>query len=286
METAKLVNTARHYFMITVSITVMAAGVYFFKFPNNFCFGGVTGMATAVAAVTPISASLFTAVVNTALLAAGLLFIGKDFAFQTTYASLLLSLELMALEKAYPMSAPLSGEPVLDLIFAIALPAIASALLFYLGASSGGTDILAMILRKHTGVKDIGLALLLIDLIMVVAACFVFDVETALYSFVGLTMKSLVIDNVSKRMTLCKSIIIICEDPKPICSYIIEALHKSATILQGEGAYSHAEKHIVFTTLTRAQAAQLHRYIHEHGLPAFISISSTSEVFGKGFTAV
>lgn len=286
MEMAKLIKTVRHYFMITISITVMAVGVYFFKFPNNFCFGGVTGMATAVAEVTPISASLFTTIINTVLLITGLIFIGRDFAFQTTYASILLSVELMVLEKLYPMSGPLSDEPVLDLIFAIALPAIASSLLFYLGASSGGTDILAMIVRKYTEVKDIGIALLLIDLIMVVVACFVFDVETALYSFVGLTMKSLVIDNISKRINLCKSIMIISDDTEPICKYIIEKLDKSATIVPATGAYTGAPTHIIFTTLTRVQASQLHRFIHENNLHAFISISSTSEVFGKGFTAV
>lgn len=286
MEMAKLVKTVKHYFLITVSITVMAVGVYFFKFPNNFCFGGVTGMATAVAAVTPISASLFTTIVNMVLLVAGLIFIGRDFAFQTTYASILLSAELMALEKLYPMSGPLSDEPVLDLIFAIVLPAIATALLFYLGASSGGTDILAMIVRKYTDVKDIGIALLLIDLIMVVVACFVFDVETALYSFVGLTMKSLVIDNISKQINLCKSIMIISDDTKPICKYIIEELDKSATVVPAVGAYTGAPTHIIFTTMTRAQAVQLHRFIHDHHLHAFISIASTSEVFGKGFTAV
>lgn len=286
MKMAKVLKMVKLYFMITVSITIMAVGVYFFKFPNNFCFGGVTGMATAVAEVTPISASLFTAIVNTVLLVAGWIFIGREFAFQTTYASILLSLELMVLEKVYPMTEPLSHEPVLDLMFAIALPAIASALLFYLGASSGGTDVLALIVKKYTGLKDLGIALLLVDLVMVIVACFVFDVETALYSFVGLTMKSMVIDNINRRITLCKSIMIICDDTETICKYIIEVLDKSATLVPATGAYTGTETHIIFTTLTRAQATQLQHFIHENNLHAFISMASTTEVFGKGFTAV
>ena len=92
------------------------------------------------------------------------------------------------------MSAPLSDQPLLELVFAIVLPAIGSALLFNIGASSGGTDVLAMMMKKYTQIKDTGIALLLCDLVMVVAACFVFDIQTALYSFVGLVLKSMVID--------------------------------------------------------------------------------------------
>ena len=173
-------KTAKHYGVITLSIFIMAIGVYFFKFPNNFCFGGVTGMAAVIARITPLSASTFTTIANLLLLAVAWLFVDRKFAMDTAYASILLSTLLVLLEKLYPMARPLSGEPVLDLLFAIALPAIASALLFYIGASSGGTDVLAMLLKKYTNIKNIGNALFLSDLVMVLAACFVFDIETAL----------------------------------------------------------------------------------------------------------
>lgn len=121
---------------------------------------------------------------------------------------------------------------------------------------------------------------------MVIAACFVFDIETALYSFVGLTVKSLVIDNIIQNMTLCKSITIICSDAEPICQFIVEELHKGATILEGQGAYTHSRKYVVLTTLTRHQADQLRGFIHKQQLEAFVSVASTNEVFGKGFEAV
>ena len=89
----------------------------------------------------------------------------------------------MLLEKACPLNEPLSDQPMLELIFAIALPAIASALLFSVGASSGGTDVIALIVEKYTHLHSIAAALFLTDLVMVVAACFVFDLHTALYSY-------------------------------------------------------------------------------------------------------
>lgn len=276
----------KQYGTITLGIFIMAVGVYFFKFPNNFCFGGVTGAATVVARLTSVSAGTFTMFTNLILLVIGWLAIDRIFALRTAYASTLLSLLLVLFERLYPMDAPLSDEPILELIFAIVLPAISTALLFYIGASSGGTDILAIMLKKYAHVRDTGVALFLCDLVMIIVACFVFDIETALYSFVGLTVKSLVIDSVIHNMTLCKSITVICADAEPICQFIMEQLHKGATIIEGKGAYTHNRKYVVLTTLTRHQADQLRSFIHEQQLEAFVSVASTNEVFGKGFEAV
>ena len=196
----------KSFLIITLSTFIMAIGVYFFKFPNNFCFGGVTGAAVVFAKITPLSASTFSFIVNMVLLFVGFGFLGKDFAIKTTYATVLLSGLLVVFERLHPLSRPLSNEPMLELMFAIALPAIASALLFYEGSSSGGTDVIAMIVKKYAHVEDIGIALFITDLIMIIIACFVFDIKTALYSFVGLTLKSFMIDAVIENIMLRKSI--------------------------------------------------------------------------------
>lgn len=128
-----MLKQIKNFLIMTLSITIMAIGVYYFKFPNNFTFGGVTGAAVVFAKITPLSASMFSTIVNMLLLAVGFFFLGKDFAIKTTYATILLSVELLVLEKLDPLTHPLSNEPMLELIFAIALPAIASALLFYVG---------------------------------------------------------------------------------------------------------------------------------------------------------
>lgn len=184
------------------------------------------------------------------------------------------------------MEHPLSNEPMLELVFAITLPAIASALLFYEGASSGGTDVVAMIVKKYTHVQDIGIALFITDLIMIIIACFVFDIKTALYSFVGLTVKSFLIDAIIENIMLRKSVMITCDDKDAICQFIIKDLNKSATIVKAKGAYTNDDKYLIFTTLTRQQAAAVRAFIHRNNLKAFISMSSTSEVFGKGFSSI
>lgn len=236
----KWMKIVRQYMIITLGISMMAVGVYFFKFPNNFVFGGVTGAAALVAKLTPISASEFSAVVNMLML-------------------------------------------LLGLIFAIALPAIASALLFSVGASSGGTDVIALIVEKYTHLHSIAAALFLTDLVMVVAACFVFDLHTALYSFVGLTVKSLMIDVVLERMKMCKAILIVCDDKEPICNFVNKELDRGATYTPCNGAYTNQPRYIIYTTLTRHEAMQLREFIHKEHLNAFMSMLSTTEVFGKGF---
>lgn len=277
-------RSLRQYGIITISIIIMAVGIYFFKFPNNFCFGGVTGAATLVAKVTTLSTGGFTMIANLVLLAVAWVAVDKTFALRTAYASILLSLLLMFFQWIYPMDKPLSDEPILELLFAIGLPAIGTALLFQTDASSGGTDILAMVLKKYAHLRDTGLALFLTDLVMIIAACFVFDIKTALYSFVGLTVKSFMIDDIIQSMTLCKSITIVCTDVEPIRNFIVQELHKGATILEARGGYTDKQKYVVLTTLTRRQAEQLRSYIHEKQLDAFLSVASTNEVFGKGFT--
>lgn len=272
------------YATITVSIWVMVIGIYFFKFPNHFAFGGVTGLSTVISAMTGISASDFTFVVNNVLLVLGFIFLGTSVGLKTVYASLLMSFSLSALERLYPVYGPLTNEPLLELIFAIMAPGIGSALLFEVDASSGGTDIIAMILKKHTSM-NIGTALLVVDIASVMLAFYVFGPATGLFSLLGLLAKSLVIDNVIESLNLCKCFNIVCDDPDPICDYIIKDLNRSATVYKAEGAYTHRDKTVIMTTMKRSQAIKLRNFIRQVEPTAFMLISNSSEIIGKGFLA-
>ena len=276
-------DVALEYLILTMATLIMVFGVYVFKFPNNFSFGGVTGIAIVVSAVTPFTAGTINFAINMALLVVGFIFLGRDFGIKTVYVSLLMSVGLSFLEEAFPMSHPLTDEPVLELIFAIALPAFSSAILFNIGASGGGTDIIAMIMKKYTKMSNIGTPLFIVDLLITVAACFVFDVKTGLFSFTGLLAKSLVIDGVIENINLCKYFTIICNHPEPICDYIHKELGRSATVFEGEGTYAHKKRFIILTVLKRGQAVELRNFIKVHEPGAFLMITNSSEIIGKGF---
>ena len=272
----------KSFSLLTGSILLMAIGTYFFKFANNFTFGGITGLAVVVAKTGLMSASDFTFVTNMLLLLLGFLIFGKGFGFMTAYCSILLSFTLSLLERIVPMSKPLTDQPMLELIFAIALPAIASAVLFNMGASSGGTDIIAMIVKKYTSF-NIGNALLASDIIVTILGFFIFDIKTGLYSVLGLAVRSLMIDNVIESLNLSKYFNVVCKHPEPICDFIVKELNRSATTIQGTGAFSGQDRYIILTALNRMQAVKLRNFIKKQEPEAFILISNTSEIIGKGF---
>lgn len=270
------------YFMLTMATIILDLGVYFFKFPNNFSFGGVTGLAILFAKIFAIRASTINFVLNMILVVFGFLFLGKTFGIKTVYVSLLSSLGLSFLDYFIPLKAPLTNQPVLELIYAIVLPAFSAAILFNMNASSGGTDIVAMILKKYTSF-NIGVCLLMVDLFITTAACFVFDIKTGLFSFCGLMAKSLVIDGVIENINLCKYFTIVCDNPEPICTYIQQTLKRGATIYNAEGSYAHKNKTIILTVMKRSQAIQLRNFIRKQEPGAFIAITNSSEIIGKGF---
>lgn len=275
----------KNFILMTVSTLIMAVGIYFFKFANNFTFGGITGLAVLIAKTGIVSASDFTFITNMVLLAIGFFVLGKKFAAKTGFCSILLSVSLSALERIFPMSHPLTDQPVLELAFAIALPAFGSAVLFNIGASSGGTDVVAMIMKKYSSL-DIGKALMLTDFIITLTGCFVFDIETGLYSFLGLFVRSFMIDGFIESLNLSKYFNVVCKNPEPICNYIKEHLNRSATIVSGQGAFSGENKYIIFTVLNRVEAVKLRNYIKENSPDAFLLISNTSEIIGKGFHSI
>lgn len=273
------------YAILTVATVILVLGVYLFKFPNNFSFGGVTGIAVILGKVSPITPSDVTFIINMALLVIGFIFLGKSFGIKTVYVSMLMSVLLSMAEKLFPMSGPLTTEPVLELIFAIVLPAFSSAILFNIGASGGGTDIVAMVLKKYTKL-NIGVSLFLVDLFITVAACFVFDAQTGLFSFCGLMAKSLVVDSVIENINLCKCFTIICDEPEPILDFIKNEIKRSATVYEAQGCYQRKKKTVIITVMKRGQAVDLRNFIKTHEPNAFIAITNSSEIIGKGFRGV
>ena len=279
-------NTLKEWVYITAGILIMTAGIYFFKFPNHFSTGGVTGIAIVLGHWIPaITPGTLVTIINVLLLIVGFAALGKSFGIRTVYASLLMSGTLQLLEVICPMKAPMTSQPLVELLFAVCLPAVGSAILFNLDASSGGTDILAMILKKHTSL-NIGAALLCSDIIITVSACFAFGMETGLFSILGLIIKSMFMDMVMDNLMTKKCFQIITSDPEPIEQFITETLHRGATQLHGEGVYTHEGKTVLMTVVSRHEAVLLRNFIRRQDPAAFLIITSSTEIIGKGFRGV
>lgn len=273
----------KDFALLNAGVLIVALGVYFFKFPNNFSIGGVSGISVILGRLMPAySPAAIVFVLNMSLMVLGLLIFGKSFGAKTAYASVMLSVELWLLEYFVPMSGPFTREPMLELVFAVMLPAVGSAILFHIDASTGGTDVIAMLLKKYTNI-NIGNALLLSDFIITVVACFVFGMETGLFSILGLAAKALVVDSVLESINLCKYFTIITSKPKEVGDFIVKNLHRGATCMDANGVFTNDNKTVIICAVRRAQAMHLRNYVRSVDAKAFILITNTSEIIGKGF---
>ena len=282
MNRKVIYKTMFEYAFISFAILLMDVGIYVFKFPNHFSFGGVSGLAVVLNEITGVAPGLINLVINFVLLIIGFFVLGKGFGIKTTYATVLSSVILSVMEVLFPLSKPLTNQPLLELLYAIALPAVASAMLFYVSASSGGTDIIAMIFKKYS-TFDIGTTLILTDVVFVAMSFWVFDIHTGLFSVCGLVTKSIFVDHALDQMKLSKYFTIICNDPEPICAFIRDTLNRSATIYSAQGIYTHEGKTIILCALDPRQAVILERFIQKTEPAAFIMVTKSNETIGKGF---
>ena len=276
-------NKFKDYAWMTVGALLMGLGVYFFEFPNHFSTGGVTGISILLAEVFPaVSPGLFMLVINVLLLIIGFIIIGRDFGFKTVYCSLLISGVSYVLEFIYPLTGPLTNDTLLELVFAVFLPGVGAAIMFNVSASSGGTDIVALILKKYTSL-NVGQALLASDFVIAASTFFVYDVKTGLFSLLGLFAKVFVVDDILDSINMCKAFTIITTKPDEIDNYIMTELRHGATTYGASGAYTGEGRTVILTVCRRAEAIRLRKRVKEIDPHSFIIITKTSEIMGKGF---
>lgn len=271
--------------MMHLGIVLLAIGVYFFKIPNGFSTGGVTGIGTILAAITPVSAGAWIWILNVALLLVGFIFLGKETGIKTVYCSMLFSALTFVLEKAFPMTEPMSDQPFLELFYAMLLTSIGAALIFNSKASSGGTDIVALVLKKYTSI-DVGKALLYTDFVVATSAFFVFGVEIGLFSMLGLFAKAFIVDMVIENLNTCKYFVVITSKGEEVSKYIIEEVHHGVTTHIVKGEYTGEDKVMLHTVCKRLEAIKLRSKIKEIDPHAFMIISTSSEIIGRGFRSV
>ena len=280
----------KNFLFMNFGILLMAIGIYFFKTPNGFATGGVSGLSLILANVFPIlTQAKYMLIINALLLLLGAIILGKECGVMTVYCSLMLSFENWALEELIPLNGTLTAYPLLELVYAVLLTGIGSAIIFKCKASSGGTDIIALILKKHTSM-NVGTALLCSDFLIAAATFLRFtdgevtiDPQTGLFSMLGLFAKVFIVDDIIDSIDMCKSFTIITTEPDKITSYIMQDMRHGVTTQPARGAYTGAEKTVIITVCRRTEAIKLRRHVLSVDPHAFIIINKTSEIMGKGF---
>lgn len=268
--------------LVTFGTLLVAVGVYFFRLPNNFSTGGVTGIAILISKFIPVPKSVIVWIMNILLMVLGFVLVNGSFGIKTVYSSLLFSALLSIFEKVIPLSAPLTSQPLMELVYAMMIPALGSAILFDRQASTGGSDITAMILKKYLH-TDIGKALMYVDSVVAFSAIFIFDIETGLYSIMGLVMKAFLVDSMLESFNICKCFNIVTSKPEQVIDFAVKELNRSATRISATGVFTNKDMTLLQIVLTKPQAIRMHMFLKKNDPGAFVTILNTSSIIGKGF---
>jgi len=194
-------SPAAIFAVVTVASIFYAAGACFFMMPNDLAFGGTTGLSVLLTKIIPLSASTISTILNVLLIILALIMLGRRFALRTVWGSSLTTILIYVFGNFIPDGAIAAGIVWIDLLIAVLLIAIASAMLFSVDASSGGTDIPAMIIHDRKGI-EIGKALFYTDILIAVSSGFLYGLMIGIYSVVGLALKAGFIDLFMKVIRL------------------------------------------------------------------------------------
>lgn len=294
----KVLQQVKYWAVLNLGVFLVALSLWLFLAPNNFAVGGVGGISVVLSNWLQDAVGgwvgkyifsyygIFT-IFNIILLIFGLIFLGKSLTVKTIYCTLMLSLENILLG-LIPMDAilPLTGgrQLFLELVFGVLISGLGQAIVFNCRASSGGTDIIALIIKKYSK-TNIGFALFAIDIVIACIPFFTYSSmpEIALYSMIGVFAKSFVIDGVIDNITKTKYVTIITVNPEIVAELIRDHIHRGFTKMDGVGGFTGDPRSVIITVCRRAQAAHLKAELHKLDPTAFVIITNTNEIMGKGF---
>ena len=280
---------AKEYSFILLGTFLMSVGFVIFISPLKLAPGGVYGIAIILHHLFNFPIGLAGICLDIPLLIIGTLWLGPKFGMKTLVGIISLSGFISLLEFLFgydPLIADTSAT-FISALFGGVLLGGGLGLIFKSRATSGGTDIVAMIFSKYFKHIPLGTLLILIDSAVVLIALAAFrDWTIPLYSWLVIYVTGVVVDKVISGFRSAKAVIIISDHYMEIRDKIIQELDRGGTYLHGEGMYNNAEKKIIYTSISRKQLPQLIHFIHDIDSSAFISVLDSSETLGEGFSSL
>ncbi len=283
-----------NYSLIILGSFILAAGFVLFISPHKIVPGGVYGIAIVVHWVTKgmfsfwpegIPIGLFGLVLNIPLTIIGIKILGPRFGVKTVVGFVLTSVFIDLIVYFYGEKA-LVDDVLLSCIFGGLLVGFGLGLIFKSKATSGGSDIVAMIFAKYTKLP-LGQLMIYVDSVIVLIALIVFkDWKIPLYSWIVIFITGKVIDMVLEGASYDKTLFIISDKHSEIRDKIITDLNRGGTFLKGEGMYGRDEKTIIFAVVNRRELSMLQEFIHKTDPDAFMTVMNANEIIGKGFKSL
>lgn len=282
-----MLDEARRLVLLVVGAVVSALGFSLFQVPYNLAAGGVTGIAILINHFTGWPVSWLYLLMNVPLFVIGFRFLGGwRFLFSTALVVVLFSFFTGWFDQnlpAYLASYPITDNILLSAIYAGLVGGIGGGLVYWAGATLGGTAIVGRIIQVKSGLS-LSQIYLFVDGAIVLAAGLVFGWETALYAWLTLLLSGIATDYVLEGPSRTRTATIITSNPAPIMDALIHQLGRGVSHWQVTGGYSGEARTVVLCTVYRPQVNDLKRVVARLDPEAFVTIGTVQEALGKGFS--
>ena len=279
-------NKIKNYMILLLGALLIAIGLYFFWAPSDLAAGGVSGLAIVIKALLPsIPIGIIIFILDMMMFTIGFMILGKSFGVKSLLCSVSVSIIMTILEGIWPNWQPISDDLFILLLFGALFIALGQSIAFNMGASSGGTDIIAKVITQYT-TFNIGTALMIADMIVVLLAMSLFGLEKGLYAALGVIITTTLIDYIISGLNIQKYVMIIpssIDKVESINAYILKELERGATLYEAKGAYSKDAKQVITTVIDRKEFIELRRHVLQMDANAFMTVQNLHEVVGEGF---
>lgn len=284
MDKTKIIREIRNYVMICVGIALLSFGWTAFLLPHQITGGGVSGIAAVIYFATGLPVGVSTLLINLLLVAAAWRVLGKKFCINTIVCSAIMSFFMHLGQMIF--TEPLVPDMFMCAIIGAALAGLGGGIAINYGGNTGGSDIVALMIRKYRNISY-GMITLYFNIIVVVSSYFtVWDVEKLVYSFVVMFAYTFFADTVIDGYKQTYQFLVFSSKNREIAKKINEELKRGATFLNGKGSYTGEQVEVLLIIAHRSDKVRIIRIIKEIDDTSFISISRANSVFGKNFEKI
>ncbi len=267
-----------------IGSVLYALSVAVFSSPNDIAPGGVAGIGILVQALWGVPVGVTVVLLNIPLIIAAFFAIGKRFALSSAFVILLSSVVIDAAQVLLP---PFTGDRLLASLFGGVLSGLGVGIIMRFSASTGGSEIAAMLLQKRREHLSVGTLMLLVDAVIVAASVVVYgEWATALYAAVQVFVVSVAVDRVLYSHEEGRLAAVVTSEAVALCRAVDERLARGATVLQARGGYTADRREVVLCAVSRRELPLLKRCIEQVDARAFVMVLSTEQVLGEGFIEI
>lgn len=275
---------ARHivrYAQIVLGALLTSLGYNLFLLPAHLLTGGISGIAIVIYYLTglPVGAQNF--VYNLPILYLAYRMFGRHYAFDTIFGTVVLSILLDLTH--FVVDWNVCANIVLNSVFGGVLTGIGFGMVFRVNANTGGLDVVGAVVKKYYAI-DMGTVIFVLNFLIVAGSAFVCTLEEMLFTFISIYVIAELTNRVAAGLNREKSIVIISGEAEKICTDIMENVHRGVTYLDGRGGLTKEPRGILFAVVSLTQVGRVKTIVRHHDPQAFMIVSDTSEVTGKGFT--